>query len=361
MDRLDTYRRMRDFAATPEPDGSPPTRSPASDPDRPRFVIQQHDATRLHWDLRLERDGVLVSFACPRGLPWRPKDNRLAVHTEDHPLEYLEFHGSIPAGEYGGGDMVIWDRGTYEVHEFTDRKVTVSLHGERVEGRYALFPIKGDRDWMIHRMDPPQDPDRRPLPDDLRPMTAAATGLPDEPDGWAFEIRWTGIRALLANEAGTVTLTGTDGTDLSRWFPEVRRIGRALAAIEVVLDTVLVPVDRDGRPHTDRAPLDRRLTEDSDSRIRRMAEDRPAAAMAFDLLWLEGHPTSDLTYDERRTLLDELGLHGPAWQTPRNHLGDAHRLLEVARAQGLSGLVAKRRAASYAPGASSDDWRDVPA
>ena len=153
---------MRDFDATPEPsgDGSDGA-TPAS-----RFVIQQHDATRLHWDLRLERDGVLVSWALPRGVPWTPKVNRLAVHTEDHPLEYLDFEGDIPDGSYGAGNMFVWDRGTYEIEKWEDRKCTVVLHGAKVEGKHALFATRG-RDWMIHRMDPPADPSRTPVPDDL--------------------------------------------------------------------------------------------------------------------------------------------------------------------------------------------------
>ncbi|MDQ3932080.1 MAG: ATP-dependent DNA ligase, partial [Actinomycetota bacterium] len=201
-ERLTHYRRLRDFAATTEPEGGTP--ESAARGGAPRFVIQQHDATRLHWDLRLEREGVLASWALPRGLPWRPKENRLAVLTEDHPLEYLDFHGEIPAGQYGAGTMTIWDRGTYEAGTFTDDKVVVVLHGERVEGTYALFPI-GGRDWMIHRMDPPQDPDREPLPDDLRPMIGLPGALPPDGEAWAFEVLWPGVRVLVTNDAGRVT------------------------------------------------------------------------------------------------------------------------------------------------------------
>ena len=353
-DPLARYRRMRDFAATPEPAGAPPV----PDPDADRFVIQEHDATRLHWDLRLEREGVLVSFALTRGLPWSPDQDRLAVHTEDHPLEYLDFHGDIPAGQYGAGSMVIWDRGTYETETFTDRKVVVTLHGARARGTYALFPVR-ERDWMIHRVDPPADPGRRPLPSDLRPMRPGGTGMPDDPAGWAFEIRWVGARALATNEGGRATIQGEDGQDLGERFPEVRRVGRALGAVEAVVDTVLVAVDRDGRPVPDRAPMERRLSAGSPSIARRLSEERPAAAMVVDLLWLEGHPTTDLAYDDRRTLLQELELEGPAWQTPRHHTGDGAALLRAARAQGLPGLVAKRRSSPYRPGGTSDDWRIV--
>ena len=144
-------------------------------------MIHEHHARRLHWDLRLERDGVLASWAVPKGLPEEPGENRFAAATEDHPLEYLDFHGDIPAGEYGAGSISIWDTGTYRTLKWEPEKVEVELQGSRVHGRYALFPIDGERpakDWMIHRMDPPQDPAREPMPAHLLPMLARAGELP---------------------------------------------------------------------------------------------------------------------------------------------------------------------------------------
>ena len=149
-DRLTEYRRRRDARRTPEP-------VPAKAPEPGQgdvFVIQQHHARRLHWDLRLERDGVLVSWAVPRGLPRDPARNHLAVHTEDHPMEYADFHGEIPAGEYGAGRMTIYDKGTYTTEKWRDNEVIVVLHGQQASGRYVLFQTRG-KDWMIHRMDGP--------------------------------------------------------------------------------------------------------------------------------------------------------------------------------------------------------------
>ena len=154
--RLAPYGSKRDFQATPEPAGARGQTIGGG-----RFVIHEHHARRLHWDLRLEREGVLACWALPKGIPEEPKDNRFAAHTEDHPVEYLEFHGEIPKGQYGAGSMTIWDQGTYECLKWEARKVEVALHGERIDARYALFPIEnGERpkDWMIHRMDPPADP-----------------------------------------------------------------------------------------------------------------------------------------------------------------------------------------------------------
>ena len=156
-EKLAKYKKKRDFEATPEPAGGTAT----ADAELPRFVIQEHQATRLHWDLRLEHDGVAASWAIPNGIPQVPEENRKAVHTEDHPLEYLEFEGDIPKGNYGAGTMRIWDRGTYELEKWKDREVMVRFHGERVQGRYVLFQTGPDpKDWMIHRMDPPADPER---------------------------------------------------------------------------------------------------------------------------------------------------------------------------------------------------------
>src|SRR5919205_1221627 len=165
-DRLESYREKRDFQRTPEPAGGDEGSS-----ELPRFVVQEHHARSLHWDLRLEHDGTLASWAVPKGIPPDPDRNHLAVRTEDHPLEYLDFHGEIPDGEDGAGTMRIWDRGTYELHKFREDEVMITFHGERLEGRYVLFRTRG-KNWMIHRMDPPQDADREPMPRRIEPKPA---------------------------------------------------------------------------------------------------------------------------------------------------------------------------------------------
>src|SRR5258707_1964097 len=173
-EQLDEYRRKRDFRATPEPGPGE-----AGELAAERFVVQEHSATRLHWDLRLERDGVAVSWAVPNGIPEVPGENRIAVHTEDHPLEYLEWEGVIPKGNYGAGTMKVWDSGTYECHEWTGDKVTATFHGERLTGRYHLFQAGRDgKDWMIRRVDPPADPDREPMPAHVVPVVAVPGPLP---------------------------------------------------------------------------------------------------------------------------------------------------------------------------------------
>jgi bifunctional non-homologous end joining protein LigD len=342
--KLDEYKAKRDFGATPEPAGS------VSPGDEHRFVIQQHSATRLHWDLRLEHDGVLASWALPRGVPWHPKENHLAVHTEDHPLEYLDFHGDIPDGSYGAGTMTVWDTGRYDIEEWEERKAVVVLHGARARGKYALFATRG-RDWMIHRMDPPQDPNRRPPDDTLRPMVATPGSLP-QGKGWAFEVEWSGLRVLLANQPGLTTLTDAAGRDVSAAFPEIRRIGRALGAEEVVLDGVVTAA-------AGRDSIDRRLAAKSDSTIRRIARDQPAAFVGFDLIWHEGYECWSRPWQQRRDRLDSLELGGDHWQVPAAHIGDGAALADAARAQHVAALIAKQTSASYTPGAASPNWIEV--
>ena len=351
--RLAAYRAKRNAERTPEPgldEGGPAEEAAA---ERPRFVVQEHHARRLHWDLRLERDGVLVSWAVPKGIPPDPRENRLAVHTEDHPLEYLEFSGDIPAGSYGAGTMMVWDQGTYECHKFRDDEVMVTFHGERLQGRYVLFRTRGEN-WMIHRMDPPQDPEYEPLPPRLQPMRARVDGLPPDDERWAFEIKWDGVRALVYASGGRIELTARRGNDISERYPELRGIGAALGAREVVLDGEVVAFDADGRPDFGR--LQRRMHLASESAVRRRMNDTPVAYMAFDLLHLDGRSTLDVPYAERRELLEELDLEGPHWQTPAYHAGDGQALLEASRAQGLEGIVAKRLDSRYEPGRRSGAW-----
>ncbi len=175
----------------------------------------------MHWDLRLEREGTLASWAIPKGIPVDPKRNNLAVRTEDHPLEYLDFHGEIPAGHYGAGTMRIFDRGTFELHKWRDKEVMVTFHGERVRGRYVLFRTDG-KNWMIHRMDPPEDPDREPMPEAIKPMLARSGKLPPG-DGWAFEIKWDGVRAIGYAEGGRLRLESRNGSEHHAALPRAAR------------------------------------------------------------------------------------------------------------------------------------------
>jgi bifunctional non-homologous end joining protein LigD len=349
-DRLNRYRAKRDFSATPEPAGAP-----KGDGAEGRFVIQEHHARRLHWDLRLEHDGVLLSWAVPRGLPPDPKRNNLAVHTEDHPLDYLDFEGEIPKGEYGAGTMRIWDRGRYEAHKLEDNEVIVTLHGDRARGRYALFQTDGNN-WMIHRMDPPEDPNREPMPGHIAPMLATLAKLPRDESRYAFEIKWDGVRAIAYVDGGRARFEGRRGNDITSRYPELRALGPALGATPAVLDGEIVAFDGE-RPSFER--LQRRMHVSNERAVRRLTSEVPVVYVLFDLLWLDGHSTLGLPYGERRKLLDHLALQGPSWQTPAAHEGDGAALLEATRGLGLEGVVAKRLDSLYEPGSRSRAWLKV--
>jgi len=350
-DRLGTYKAKRDFEKTPEPKGARRKRA-----EEARFVVQEHNARRLHWDLRLEHEGALASWALPRGVPEHPDENRLAVRTEDHPLDYLEFHGKIPKGEYGAGTMTIWDSGTYMAEKFRDDEVIATFYGERVHGRYALFRTR-ESDWMIHRMDPPEDPAYEPMPRELRPMLARSGPLPPREEQFGFEVKWDGIRTVLFSDHGHLELRGRNWSDFTPRYPEVRELARSLGARRIVLDGEVVAFDDRGRPSFER--LQSRMHLASDSAVRRRMRDIPATYVIFDLLYLDGHTTTGLTYEKRRELLESLELEGAAWRTPSYHRGEGKALLAATRELGIEGIVAKKLDCPYQPGIRASHWIKV--
>ncbi|TML28976.1 MAG: DNA ligase D [Actinobacteria bacterium] len=353
--KLTEYERKRDFETTSEP---APKRRSRKQPAAPRFVIQEHHARRLHWDLRLERDGALASWAVPNGIPDDPQRNRKAVRTEDHPLEYLDFEGEIPRGEYGAGTMRVWDRGTYEVHKFRDDEVMVTFHGERVRGRYVLFRAgREPKDWMIHRMDPPERAGRDPMPERVVPMLAKLGPLPRDEERYGFEVKWDGVRAIAYAEPGRLRLQSRNLNDITARYPEVRGLARELGARTAVLDGEVVAFDEEGRPSFER--LQRRMHLASDSQVRRQAKANPVAYVIFDLLHLDGESLMSRPYAERRARLEELGLDGPGWQTPRHRVGDGAALLAATAEQGLEGVIAKRLDSPYEPEKRSGAWIKV--
>ncbi|MDQ6835395.1 MAG: DNA ligase D [Actinomycetota bacterium] len=358
-EKLRSYRSKRDFSNTTEPagdDGATQAGTPA-----PRFVVQEHHATRLHWDLRLEHEGALASWAIPNGIPPDPAENRLAVHTEDHPLQYLDFEGEIPAGEYGAGRMLIWDRGTYETHKWSDEKVEVTFHGERLSGRYGLFPISrgqdSEKDWMIHRMDPPADAERVPVPERIVPMLAVAGEMPRGQRDWSFEVKWDGVRAIAYAQPGRLRLQSRNLREITDGYPEVRGLLRDLGMREAVLDGELVTFDEAGRPSFER--LQRRMHVTAPSAVRRLAASNPVVYAIFDLLYLDGHDLMGRPYVERRERLEALGLGGPAWRVPAVHAGQGRELLKATAAQGLEGIVAKRLDSRYESGRRTGAWLKI--
>jgi bifunctional non-homologous end joining protein LigD len=355
---LEEYRRKRNPARTPEPvpaaDPASPTGSPTQKPAQPGgiFVIQEHHARALHWDFRLERDGVLVSWAVPKGVPDDPGRDHFARQTEDHPMAYAEFSGVIPRGEYGAGTVTIWDRGRYELVKWTDREVKMELHGRRLSGGYTLYRTRGE-DWMLHR-------ERIPAPEWVPPMMAVLAGLPPEAEdeAWGYEMKWDGVRASAYLSGGRLTrLISRTGRDITDTYPELRALGPATKDRQLVLDGEIVAF-ASGRPSFE--ALQPRMHVSDAAEAVRLARHTPVTYLVFDLLHLDWRPTLDLPYRQRRELLDGLGLAGPSWQVPPAFTDAAGAdVLAAAVAQGLEGVVAKRLESRYLPAKRTTDWRKV--
>jgi bifunctional non-homologous end joining protein LigD len=331
--KLREYKGKRDPEATPEPFsvGRRPGRR-----KQPLFVVQRHDARRLHYDFRLERDGVLLSWAVPKGVPLEPGTQHLAVHVEDHPLEYATFEGEIPKGQYGAGTVEIWDRGTYDlVEEKRDGGLTVRLHGERLDGTWTLIPAKlsGDeKNWLIVRKREEVTPAPRGKPRRYEPMLATlAAGLPQGTD-WLFEPKWDGYRAIAYVREGDVELRSRRDNDLTERFAEIARaLPRAVRSPNCVLDGEVCALDESGK-----------------SSFSLMQQGRGKLAYyVFDVLEIDGEPVLGRPLADRRRLLGHL-LDGRS-QTIRlsEVFDDGEALLEAAGQQGLEGVMAKRAASVY--------------
>ena len=382
-DRLATYRSMRDPAKTPEPVPGGPTDGQR---DGFRFVIQEHHARRLHYDVRLEHDGVLASWAVPKAPPTDPKINHLAVRTEDHPMEYLTFHGSIPKGQYGAGAMRIWDTGTYRLHKWREGKeVIVTLFGQPDGGlggvrKFALIHTgSGDsqpeKNWLMHLMDTdPEDLAARgdhveergsveeaDFPEQVEPMLATLTDAAHFGDesGWAFEMKWDGVRAVAYLAAGRVKLLSRKGRDDTKAYFDVADELPKINVKTAILDGEVVVTDAAGRPNFGLLQHRINLTKPAD--IERTAKTYPAQLMLFDILELNGQSLIKKTYQERREILENLipPEPGPRIQVPPIFEGDLRAALETADQLRLEGVVAKRRNSIYQPGRRTHIWLKI--
>jgi bifunctional non-homologous end joining protein LigD len=368
---LETYRRKRDFTRTPEPAPSASPRQAASMPEAPHaagvpepavlepgpvFCIQQHHARSLHHDVRFERDGVLVSFAVPKRLPEEPGVRHLAVRTEDHPMEYLTFSGSIPGGEYGAGEVRLFDLGTYEPLEVEDGKWTVRLHGSRYHGaEYHL--IRTSRDWLcfLSRRTPIEAPAPPPT---FEPMMAQLAAAPFDDDGWLFEVKWDGHRCLAALTQDATRLTSRTARDVTGQFPELAGLHRQLVARNAVVDGEIVAFDQEGRPSFER--MQDRFHRSPEELARHQGR-VPIQFLAFDLLWLDGEPLLGLPLAARRARLAEVLVERADVRLSQAVSGRGEAFFAQIKELGLEGVVAKRLASAYRPGARSPDWRKIKA
>ena len=395
-DRLATYRSMRDARRTPEP---VPASSRGEDHDGQSFVIQEHHARRLHYDFRLERDGVLVSWAVPKAPPTDPKINHLAVQTEDHPLEYGSFEGEIPKGEYGGGKVRIWDSGTYRLHKWREGKeVIVTLFGRPDGGlggvrKFALIHTgsgsdQPDKNWLIHLMKtdpedltspepveltspervegPGPEPVEGPLsdpefPEHVEPMLATLTDVEHFGDAtdWAFEMKWDGVRTIAYLAGGRVELRSRKGRDDTAAYFDVAEDLARLEVQTAILDGEVVVLDRAGRPRFGLLQNRINLTRPVD--IHRVAASYPAQLMLFDILEVNGQSLLKRTYLQRRAVLENViqPQPGSRIQVPPIFEGDLTAAIETSKQLQLEGVVAKRRSSTYQPGHRSRSWLKI--
>ncbi|HEX9351305.1 MAG TPA: DNA ligase D [Gaiellaceae bacterium] len=342
MAKLAEYRKKRDPKKTPEPFGG------KKRGQEPIFVVQRHDARRLHYDFRLERDGALASWAVPKGVPLEPGQQHLAVHVEDHPLEYASFEGEIPKGEYGAGTVEIWDRGTYElVEEKRDGGLTVRLHGKRLDGTYALVPAKlsGDpKNWLIIRKK--DDSAAARAPRRYQPMLATLAEEVPKGDGWTFEIKWDGYRIIATVAGGEPELRTRKEQDYTQRFENVaKELAKALKTPDCVVDGEVCALDEEGRP--------------SFSAMQQGKRGTPIVYYVFDLLEVEGEPIVDLPLEERRKRLEKLLDKRNKTVRLSEGFDDGNALLSAAEQQGLEGIMAKRLGSRYLPGKRTRDWLKI--
>ncbi|HSS81942.1 MAG TPA: DNA ligase D [Gaiellaceae bacterium] len=340
---LREYERKRDRKQTPEPfTGKRKGKQPV-------FVVQRHDARRLHYDFRLERDGALASWAVPKGIPLEVGERHLAVHVEDHPLDYGSFEGEIPKGQYGAGTVEIWDSGTYElVEEKRDGGLTVRLHGKKLEGLWTLVPAHLDgkeQNWLLLRK---QDDGAAPAGGPRRKYAAMLATLSDPKQipiggGWEFEIKWDGYRIVARVAGGGAELRTRKDQDYTERFANVaKELAKALKTPDCVVDGEVCALDDEGRP--------------SFSAMQQGKPGTPIVYYVFDLLEVDGEPVVDLPLSERRKRLRKL-LDGRNRTVQfSDGFADGPALYEAAQERRLEGIMGKRLDSKYLPGKRSRDW-----
>jgi bifunctional non-homologous end joining protein LigD len=348
---LAEYLRKREFG--PEGTTEPPPGGAGGEGNS--FVIHKHRATRLHYDVRLERGGALPSWAVPRGLPTQPGDKRLAVSTEDHPLEYGSFEGTIPEGHYGAGEVRIFDDGWYEPIEWTDSKVSFRLHGRRYPGLEFHF-VKTRTDWLAF-LASRQTSTLIASPPSMRPMLAEGGWSAFDDDAWWFEPKFDGIRSTTYLATDLTKLVTRTGRDVTSQYPELHMVHELVNQVNAVVDAEIVAFDADGRNSFE--VLQQRMNLTNEREIKRTAQKIPVALIAFDLLWLDGHDVTGLSLEDRRDLLTSIVEEDHRLQLIAHVEGAGKAFTEQMRSLALEGVVAKRTGSRYQSGKRSPDWRKI--
>jgi DNA ligase D-like protein (predicted ligase)/DNA ligase D-like protein (predicted polymerase)/DNA ligase D-like protein (predicted 3'-phosphoesterase) len=344
--QLKDYSTKRNFGKTSEPSPAP------VDPGGNAFVVHRHHASRLHYDLRLERGGVLRSWAVPKGLPPRPGIMRLAVNVEDHPLEYVNFEGVIPKGEYGGGTMWKFAAGRHEITRQKKDGFYFRLNSPELNGEYRIHHTK-ENQWLLERVDTPQIDW---LHSSIEPMLARSAGKPPHSPDYLFELKWDGLRAIISLDEGEIKIRGRNGMDLNRQFPELLVAEPSFRATAAVFDGEIVCLDPDGKPNF--RDVITRMQAGSSGAVERARAKTPAICYLFDCLYLDGRAIVNEPLTRRREWLADAVKSGGAYRVSEA-FDDGASLFDAVTQIGLEGIVAKQRTSPYQPGKRSEAWLKI--
>ena len=343
---LDRYAKKRSFEKTPEP----PPQIVVGEGNA--FVVHRHHASRLHYDLRLEQDGVLKSWAVPKGLPPRPGVMRLAVNTEDHPLEYLNFEGTIPKGQYGGGDMWIYARGKYAITKEKKNGFYFRLQSRELNAEYRTHRTK-ENEWMLERVDVPQtDWLRNPI----EPMLSQSADQPPVSKNHLYEVKWDGIRALISLDEGVITIRSRNQHDITVKFPELLIPEKAFRATSALFDAEIVCLDDEGKPIFKHAV--HRIQQTTDGAVERARVMYPAVCYVFDCLYLDGRPIVAEPLVRRRAWMADAIKRGTPYRLSEV-VNDGEALFKAAAQMGLEGIMAKEASSPYQPGKRTSQWLKI--
>jgi DNA ligase D-like protein (predicted ligase)/DNA ligase D-like protein (predicted 3'-phosphoesterase) len=349
-EQLETYAKKREFSKTPEPAGG------TVEDGVNRFVVHRHHASRLHYDLRLEENGVLLSYAVPKGLPPRPGIKRLAIQTEDHPIEYLNFEGQIPKGEYGGGDMWVYASGRYEITKNKKDSKYIRLTSRGLTGEYRIIPTRG-KDNLLERVDTPQTDY---LTEPIEFMLSEISKEVPKSDKWMYEVKWDGIRAMVSLDEGNVRIRSRNQNDITLAFPELLNIEESFRATSALFDCEIVCLDKDGLPMF--KEVINRMRQRSEHAAAKARNKCPAICYVFDCLYLDGRPLVNEPVERRREWMADAIKEGKksAYRVSQA-VDDGQALFDVAKEAGLEGIMAKKLGSPYTPGRRSDTWLKIKA
>src|SRR5262245_40681121 len=348
-EQLESYSEKRSFEKTPEPAAESPAQIPGGGS---AFVVHRHHASRLHYDLRLEQDGVLKSWAVPKGLLPRPGLKRLAVKVEDHPLEYVNFEGAIPKGEYGGGMMWKFAQGRYQFTKEKKDGFYIRLQSRELNAEYRAYQTH-DNQWLLERVDNPQ---MDWLRERVEPMLARPAQKPPSSKDYIYELKWDGIRALISLDEGQVRIYGRNRLDLTKQFPELLIPDQAFRATAALFDGEIVCLEPDGRPNF--RNVIHRMQQKSESAIERARAKHPAVCYLFDCLYLDGRPIVHEPLTRRREWLADAIRKGTPYRVSEV-VEDGAAFLEAVKEAGLEGVMAKQRDSVYLPGKRTDSWLKI--